>query len=211
MGRPYLYLVRMDVAHDREALFNEVYDKEHIPEVLKVPGMLKAARYRSASPTDPRYIAVYELESSEIIQSPALKAASDRGRWPTEVRPFTMNRHVALYTWVGRNSSLTYRTKYVYWVMMDIEKHKEALFNEIYDGEHIPLLLKVPGVVNAVRYMTDAEGQPRYLAAYELERADVPSSPAWTEAGNAGRWKTEVRPYTYNKRLILSERVDGGA
>ena len=27
----YLYLVRMDVAHDLEPTFNEVYDKEHLP------------------------------------------------------------------------------------------------------------------------------------------------------------------------------------
>ena len=28
-----LHLVRMDVAHDHEAVFNEVYDKEHLPNL----------------------------------------------------------------------------------------------------------------------------------------------------------------------------------
>ena len=33
-----LFLVRMDVAHDHEARFNEVYDKEHLPLLRAVPG-----------------------------------------------------------------------------------------------------------------------------------------------------------------------------
>ena len=34
----YLYLVRMDVEPDKEAEFNEIYNKEHIPVLLTVPG-----------------------------------------------------------------------------------------------------------------------------------------------------------------------------
>jgi hypothetical protein len=211
MPRPHLFMVRMDVAHDRDALFNEVYDREHIPAVLEVPGMLRAARYRNPSPTDPRHMAVYEVAGPEVIASPALKAAGDRGRWATEVRPHLMNRHRALYEWVGGSERLTYRTRYVYWVMMDVERHREALFNELYDAEHLPLLLKIPGVANAVRFRTEAEGEPRYLAAYEIERPELPAGAAWTEAADTGRWKPEVRPYTYNKRFIVAELVTGGA
>ena len=40
----YLYVVMMDVAPDVEAAFNEVYDREHIPALLKVPGLRGAAR-----------------------------------------------------------------------------------------------------------------------------------------------------------------------
>jgi hypothetical protein len=36
--------------------------------------------------------------------------------------------------------------------------------------------MKLPGAVNAVRYRTQAAGEPRYLAAYEVERADLPMS-----------------------------------
>jgi hypothetical protein len=35
----YLFVVNMDVDADKEALFNEVYDTEHIPNLLKVPGV----------------------------------------------------------------------------------------------------------------------------------------------------------------------------
>ena len=37
-------------------------------------------------------------------------------------------------------------TKYLFIVSMDVAKEKEALFNEVYDTEHVPLLMKVPGV-----------------------------------------------------------------
>ena len=32
----YLFVVNMDIDADKEALFNEVYDTEHIPNLLKV-------------------------------------------------------------------------------------------------------------------------------------------------------------------------------
>src|SRR5262249_53161622 len=40
----YLFVVSMDVDPDKEALFNEVYDTEHVPNLLKVPGVHAAAR-----------------------------------------------------------------------------------------------------------------------------------------------------------------------
>ena len=202
-----LFLVRMDVAHDHEALFNEVYESEHLPLLKAVPGVIRATRYRQPSPTEPRYVAAYELESVAVLQTPEWRAAGEAGRWPKEIRPKTMNRHLASYEWVGSSPALGRRTPYVFWVMMDIEPHREALFNELYDHEHLPLLMKLPGAVTAVRYRTTAAGEPRYLCVYQVERNDLPMSKAWNETSDIGRWKPEVRPYTYNKRYIVSERL----
>ena len=33
----YLFVVSMDVDADKEMLFNEIYDTEHIPNLLKYP------------------------------------------------------------------------------------------------------------------------------------------------------------------------------
>ena len=207
MSARFLYLVRMDVAHDLEKTFNDVYDHEHLPLLAAVPGVIRATRYRQPSPTDPRYIAAYEMESPAVLQSPEWKKAGESGRWPSDIRPHTMNRHLAAYEWVGSSAGLTYRTPYVFWVMMDIEPHREQLFNELYDVEHVPLLLKLPGCASVARYRTDTPGEPRYLAAYEVERADLPMSPLWNDTSDIGRWKPEVRPYTHNKRFIVSERL----
>src|SRR5262245_28061159 len=207
MGTHALYLVRMDVAHDHEALFNEVYDREHVPLLRAVPGVRRASRYRQPSPTDPRYLAAYEMDGPEVVESAAWKTAGEIGRRPTEVRPHTMNRHRVIYEQGGGSAALTGKTPYVFWVMMDVEPHREALFNELYDTEHLPLLMKLPGAVNAVRYRTNAGGEPRYLCAYEVESADLPMSKLWNDASDIGRWKPEVRPYTYNKRYLVSERI----
>lgn len=107
----YLFAVRMDVQPQREAVFNEVYDREHVPELLKVPGVLSAARFRAQEfellmggerkkvgvAGEPGYLAVYEVESPGVLTSAAWGDAVERGRWPAEVRPYTLNRRHALY------------------------------------------------------------------------------------------------------------------
>jgi hypothetical protein len=105
----YVFMVSMDVAPEKEDLFNEVYDGDHIPNLLKVPGVLSVTRVRSEPfalslggerkempAASPRYTAIYELESKEVLASEAWGRAVEAGRWPGEVRPFTTNRRHAL-------------------------------------------------------------------------------------------------------------------
>ncbi len=102
--------------------------------------------------------------------------------------------------------------KYVFVVTMDVDPDKEALFNEVYDTEHVPLLLKVPGVRAAKRMsgvdftimlggeaLAKTHQGARYLALYEIDHPDVLKSAAWAEAGEKGRWPKEVRPFTRNR------------
>ena len=97
--------------------------------------------------------------------------------------------------------------KYLYVVMMDVEPEKEAEFNEIYNKEHVPVLLKVPGVLSATRYETATEGLPKYAAIYEVENPDVPSSEAFRNAADSGEWPHKVRPYTKNRTHIIYKRI----
>lgn len=111
------------------------------------------------------------------------------------------------------------QTKYLFIVSMDVDPDKEAVFNEIYDTEHVPIILGVPGVLAAVRCESVplqmilggerktmvAQGEPRFTAIYELESAEVLLSEAWAGAVDRGRWTTEVRPYTRNRRHVLKK------
>jgi hypothetical protein len=107
----YLMIASMDVDPKREAIFNEVYDKEHVPNLCKVPGVLGVTRYKRGTltmniggekktieiPNEPTYTAIYELESPDVLTSPAWDKAIGDGRWPSRVRPHTKNRrHVLL-------------------------------------------------------------------------------------------------------------------
>ena len=60
------------------ATFNDVYDKEHLPLLQAVPGIVRGSRYRQPSPTEPRYLAAYELDSAAVLQSPQWRAAGRR-------------------------------------------------------------------------------------------------------------------------------------
>ncbi len=97
--------------------------------------------------------------------------------------------------------------RYLYVVMMDVDADKDAAFNEVYDTEHIPALLKVPGVVRAARYRTATAGVPAYAAVYALARPDVPESEAFKRAADSGAWPHTIRPYTKNRKHILYTRI----
>ena len=112
--------------------------------------------------------------------------------------------------------------KWIFTASMDIDPDKEALFNEVYDTEHIPHLVKVPGVVSATRCKldtlrvtmggetktVDSAGVPRYACILELDSPDVLTSAAFAKAVDAGRWSTHVRPHTKNRHHTL-HRVMG--
>jgi hypothetical protein len=112
-------------------------------------------------------------------------------------------------------------TKYVFIVSMDVTKEKEALFNEVYDKEHIPELLKVPGVRSVTRMKTEkaavsiggekkpltGEGHASYVALYEIDSPDVLVSEGWAKAVEVGRWAGEVRPYTSNRSHVVRKIV----
>src|SRR6188768_2267122 len=100
--------------------------------------------------------------------------------------------------------------KYLFVVTMDVQKEKEALFNEVYDTEHVPLLQKVPGVGAVTRLKTepaafnlDGAGLASYVAIYEIDSPDVLLSKEWAEAAEKGRWPSEVRPYTFNRNHVV--------
>ena len=117
---------------------------------------------------------------------------------------------------------MTVNARYLFIASMDVDPGKEGLFNEVYDTEHIPNLLKVPGVLSVKRYVNEpltlsiggekkkivAEGEPRYSAVYELESPEVLVSEAWSKTVEAGRWPAEVRPYTRNRRHVLRKLMD---
>ena len=116
---------------------------------------------------------------------------------------------------------MSIQTRYLFSAAMDVEPEKEALFNEVYDKEHVPLILSVPGVVSAARFKRQpvtmilggerrtivVENEPRYHALYELDSPEVLLSPAWAKVVDQGRWPGEVRPYTKNRRHVMFERI----
>src|SRR6476646_2066987 len=66
-----IYLVYTDLVDDRyDQEFNAWYSDRHLPQLKEIPGILDAARYVAVK-GGPKYLAVYELESPEVIHSDA--------------------------------------------------------------------------------------------------------------------------------------------
>ena len=116
---------------------------------------------------------------------------------------------------------MPFTSRYLFSAAMDVEPGKDAIFNEVYDREHVPNLLTVPGVISVARVKKREltlvlggerktiviEGEPAYNAFYELESPEVLTSKAWAEAVEKGRWPAQVRPHTKNRRHVLYQRL----
>ena len=120
---------------------------------------------------------------------------------------------------------MPFQTRYLFTASMDVEPEKEAIFNEVYEAEHIPILMEVPGVLSVARLMSQemtlvvggqrrkvvVENEPRYSVLYEIEGPEVLTSEAWGQAVDQGRWPHDVRPYTTNRRHVLRQLISSTA
>ena len=113
------------------------------------------------------------------------------------------------------------QTKHLFTASMDVDPEREELFNRVYDEEHVPALMGVPGVLSVARFKAREltmliggerrtvviEGEPTYSASYEIESPSVLTSEAWGAAVERGSWPEQVRPYTSNRRHTLRELI----
>src|SRR5258706_884379 len=70
-GMQGLLVAFMNPPADDEAGFNAWYDEEHVPNRLAVAGFLNGRRYAAAQDDGPRYLALYDLESLDVLQGQA--------------------------------------------------------------------------------------------------------------------------------------------
>jgi Domain of unknown function (DUF4286) len=178
-----------------EAEFNNWYTNEHLPDLLKLPGFLDAARYQAVS-GGPKYLAAYEVESSDTIYSSAFvdRVRSERDNtygptvigknftrivgqqiYPTELE--NVDRGMAPVLQIGR---------------MSVPEDREDEWNNWYNGTYVPGYRTVPGVIYARRYRV-VEGERRFTTVYEFENEGVPQTPEWLELRNGSPLNVAMR------------------
>ncbi len=99
---------------------------------------------------------------------------------------------------------------YVYHVQMDVPTELEGDFHRIYDTQHIPNILAVPGVHSCARYRLesgDTDGVAKYLAVYEMDSPELPNTKAWETASDKGDWITQIRPFATNRSRIVFKQI----
>ena len=89
-----LLLNAMNLAHELEAEFNEWYDKEHIPALAAVPGVLAARRFRGTG--NRKYVALYHLATPAVQESAEWKQAR-QSEWTSRLQPHFRD-HLRLVT-----------------------------------------------------------------------------------------------------------------
>ena len=166
-----LFYVYTEPGSVDEAEFHDWYDYEHGPARLKVPGFRSAYRYRALDDAKPPWLALYELDSSDVVDSPEYKAlaaeASDRDK-SVAADLVTLDRRI--YEQLSEDGSPVGRpAPVVLTVAMSVPTENVDDLTAWYTREHIPMLLEVPGV--AAHPQVPARPQPRRARTRFLVRA----------------------------------------
>lgn len=205
---PGLLLALMDIEPGHEADFNRVYDTEHVPERLSVPGFLTARRFHAVEGS-PAYQAFYDLESPAVLDGAAYKAVAGRdNQWKKLVSPYVRNNIRCVCAQIYPDPAATApppkEVPAALFVGLEVPAAQDEEFNVWYNTEHIPSLAAVPGVLRARRF-APVDGSKRYVAVYELANPDVPLSEAWSRASNTP-WSAWMRRF-YTRWMRVRSRA----
>jgi hypothetical protein len=168
-----LLLAMMEPPKEMEEEFNEWYDTEHIPEREAVPGILTAQRF-VVNEGFPRYLALYDLESIEVLQSESYKRIGGDHLSPWTKRIIRsvrgLKRNVYEQTFPGAVKISKGVNALALWAY-DIDASGESELNRWYETDWISHLKKTDGFVNLRRFIC-AEGFPKHLTLIDFKEID---------------------------------------
>ena len=215
----YIFVLLLDVPQEIDDRFNTLYDTDHLPLMMQVPGIRRSSRYRlnwSDNPDMLRYLTLYDIDDPELPRGEDWKRQSGLGAWPTEMRDrVTARRNGVFRKLAGHRASEGSQkgegwSEHLYFLQQGIPPALEERFNLLYDTDHIPLMLQAPGVNGCERFRLVWSGTgdvPDYLTLYDIDGPDLPRSPAWKAQTNKGRWPIEMRPNFTARRNGAYSRI----
>jgi hypothetical protein len=179
-----IHVAVFDLEADVESEFMHWYEDEHVPAMLRRPGWNRMRQYRC---TDGQpVISVYDLDD-DLATEPHLSAAPYRDQ---RYAAFGVrNWHARTWRQISAAGNHMERPEWVNIVSVDIEASHAGEFNRWYNEVHVPEILGCPGW-HANRRYECADGEPRFLAIYDLEDDTQPFSSPEFEAANG--WDEHV-------------------
>ncbi len=160
-----LLLVMMEPPEEMEEEFNEWYDTEHIPERKAVSGILSAERF-VAYEGSPRYLALYDLEGIEVLQSESYKkiGIDHLSPWTMRIIRFVRGFKRNIYQQISPGTAkISEEVDALALWAYDIEGNKEDELNRWYNTDCFFQLKKMDGFIDVRRFIC-VEGSPRHLA-----------------------------------------------
>ncbi len=197
-----------------ESEFNAWYDSEHIPLRMGVPGFASSQRYKSVK--DGSYLAVYELESLEVLKSAAY------GQVKNQPSPLTrrMLDGVAGFTrYLGEQigeqhaahaGDAALDAACLYAVFFNVPGDRQQEFNDWYEQDHVPILLECKDWLMCRRFAV-RDGAPAnwsHLALHYLNDAAALDAPERARA-RATPWRARlaVEPWFNASYLVFSRHM----
>lgn len=101
-----LLLFMTDVNPVLEDEFNRWYEEEHLPERMAIPGFLSARRFRCIE-GGPKYLALYDLESAAVLQSPPYLniMGANKSAWTLRMEANFTNARRNVYAFLSERKS----------------------------------------------------------------------------------------------------------
>ena len=101
MTKQGLLLMMTDIDPANEEDLNRWYEEEHLAERMAIPGFINARRF-TALEGGPKYLALYDLESPEVLQSAPYRhiVGAGKSEWTKRMegqfRNFRRNVYISL-------------------------------------------------------------------------------------------------------------------
>ena len=95
-----LFMTDIDPALEDE--FNRWYEEEHLAERMAIPGFITARRFQAIE-GGPKYLAIYDLESPDVLQSAPYRRVIGPGKsaWSRRMEPLFVNGRRNVYVGIS--------------------------------------------------------------------------------------------------------------
>jgi hypothetical protein len=178
----------VEAAHERD--FGRWYEEEHVPSVLTRPGWQRMRRYECMD-GQPRYVSIYDLDPA-VVEGSLSEAPYRSCRF---ARRGIRNYHARTWREIHAAGKHLERPEWINVVTVDIEAAGAAAFSRWYNEVHVPEILSCPGWRANRRYEC-LDGEPRFLAIYDLDDPEQPfTSPEWEAAVGWDEHVDQIRGY----------------
>lgn len=172
-----IHLAAFDLETEAEEGFTSWYEGEHVPRMLARPGWKRMFRYRCTDGYP--LLSLYELDE-DVALTPRISEAPFRSR--RFASRGIRNYHARTWREIHSAGSRLERPEWINVVTVDIEPAHAEAFSRWYNDVHVPEILACPGW-HANRRYECIDGEPRFLAIYDLEDDERPfGSPEWASA-----------------------------
>lgn len=168
----------------KENLFNDWYNQEHLPVLVNMPGILKAERYKKVAgdQSGAPYLATYTYASAQDFDNFQNSPASKLVRRDME-HSFQQDRdfkriwnapyfHVSSYEKDITDDSDNNAERITLIVGISCgDPRRDGEISEWHRSRHVPMLLMFPGLLKANRYqrISADDEYPGYLGIFEFK------------------------------------------